>query len=286
MAKQFTVQQFFKRFPDDETCLKHLFETKYGKTMDCPKCGKHGRFSKLTGMPAFQCSWCAYRIHPMVGTPFEKSRTPLQKWFYAMYLFTTSRHGVPAKELERQLGVTYKCAWRMGHEIRKYLGKVDGDGPLFGHVEADETYVGGKKRGGKPGRGTNKAIVIGVAQRDGSVITKVVENVSASTLHKNIWENVVPNSRVSTDEFTGYRGISRLGYKHETVNHSREEWARGDVHTNNLETFWSRLKNSIRGTHVHVSKKHLQKYLVEFEFRYNMRGDQARLMFDRLLVSF
>jgi transposase-like protein len=286
MAKKFTVDQFFKRFPDDETCLKHLFQTKYGETLDCPKCGKHGRFSKLTDMPAFQCSWCAYRIHPMVGTPFEKSRTPLQKWFYAMYLFTTSRHGVPAKELERQLGVTYKCAWRMGHEIRKYMGKVDGDGPLFGHVEADETYVGGKKKGGKTGRGTDKAIVMGMAQRDGSIVTKIIPNVGASALHKAIWDNVVAGSRVSTDEWKGYRGIARLGYKHETVNHSMEEWARGDVHTNNLETFWSRLKNSIRGTHVHVSPKHLSKYLVEFEYRYNMRGDKAPVMFDRLLVSF
>jgi transposase len=286
MAKQFTVTQFFKRFPDDETCLKHLFQTKYGKSMDCPKCGKHGKFSKLKGMPAFQCSWCAYRIHPMVGTPFEKSRTPLQKWFYAMYLFTTSRHGVPAKELERQLGVTYKCAWRMGHEIRKYMGKVDGDGPLFGHVEADETYVGGKKRGGGTGRATKKAIVMGMAQRDGSIITQVIPNTGASALHREIWKNVVPGSRVSTDEWTGYRGLHRLGYKHETVNHSHEEWARGDVHTNNLETFWSRLKNSIRGTHVFVSKKHLPKYLGEFEFRYNMRGEKAPVMFDRLLVSF
>lgn len=284
--KQITVAQFFKRFPDDETCLKHLFQVKYGETLDCPKCGKHGKFSKLTDMPAFQCSWCAYRIHPMVGTPFEKSRTALQKWFYAMYLFTTSRHGVPAKELERQLGVTYKTAWRMGHEIRKYMGKVDGDGPLFGHVEADETYVGGKKKGGKPGRGTTKPIVMGMAQRDGSIVTKIIPNVGASALHKEIWNHVVAGSRISTDELKGYRGLDRLGYKHETVNHSAEEWARGDVHTNNLETFWSRLKNSIRGTHIHVSPKHLQKYLLEFEFRYNMRGDRAPIMFDRLLVSF
>jgi transposase-like protein len=125
MASTFTVAQFFKRFPNDDVCIKHLFLIKYGESMDCPKCAKHGKFSKLTKQPAFQCSWCGYQIHPMAGTPFAKSRTPLQTWFYAMYLFTTSRHGIPAKELERQLGVTYKTAWRIGHEIRKYLGKVD-----------------------------------------------------------------------------------------------------------------------------------------------------------------
>jgi transposase-like protein len=288
MPKTFTVDQFFKRFPDDETCIRHLFRTKYGETMDCPKCKKRGKFSKLKNQPAFQCSWCGYQIHPMVGTPFEKSRTPLQKWFYAMYLFTTSRHGVPAKELERQLGVTYKTAWRMGHEIRKYMGKTDGEGPFYGHVEADETYMGGKPRNGdgRKGRGTKKTAVFGLAERDGRIMTKIVPNVGASALHKEIWDNVVPGSRVSTDEWKSYKGLNRLGYKHETVNHSREEWARGDVHTNNLENFWSRVKNSIRGTHIHVSKKHLQKYLVEFEFRYNMRGEQARFMFDRLLVSF
>lgn len=136
MAKMFTVQDFFKRFPDDEACLNHLMQIRFGKTLACPKCGKHGKFSRIKKLPAYQCAWCGHHIHPMVGTPFERSTTPLQKWFYAMYLFTTSRHGVPAKELQRQLSVTYKTAWRMGHEIRKYLGKVDGDDGLSGHAAA------------------------------------------------------------------------------------------------------------------------------------------------------
>ena len=132
MAKPPTVQEFFQKFPDDDTCLDHVMNTRYGNPLDCPKCGKHGKFHRLRKEPAYACQWCGHRIYPMVGTPFERTRTPLQKWFYAMYLFTTSRHGVPAKELQRQLGVTYKTAWRMGHEIRKYMGAVDGDGPLDG----------------------------------------------------------------------------------------------------------------------------------------------------------
>ncbi len=165
---KFTVQQFFQLFSTDEICLVHLMKTRFSETLDCPKCQKHGRFTKLKNMPAFACSWCGHHIHPMVGTPFQASHTPLQKWFYAMYLFTTSRHGVPAKELQRQLGVTYKTAWRMGHEIRKYMGKVDGNQPLAGTVEADETYIGGK-RPGKRGRGAaGKTVVFGMLERDDS----------------------------------------------------------------------------------------------------------------------
>ena len=123
IGKQFTVKDFFKRFPDDDTCLEHLMEIRYGLELDCPKCGKHGKFSRIRKEKAYQCSWCAYRIHPMASTPFERSRTSLQKWFYAMYLFTASGRSVPAKELQRQLGVTYKTAWRIGNEIRKYMAK-------------------------------------------------------------------------------------------------------------------------------------------------------------------
>ncbi len=134
MAKAPTVQDFFNKFSTDEACLEHLMMLRFGNPMYCPKCGAEGRFAKLKKLPAYACPTCGHHIHPMVGTPFERSRTPLQKWFYAMYLFTTSRHGVPAKELQRQLGVTYKTAWRIGHELRKYKAAVDGDPPLDGHV--------------------------------------------------------------------------------------------------------------------------------------------------------
>jgi len=154
MTKTFTVQDFFKRFDTDEVCLNHLMRVRFGEALDCPKCGKHGKFHRTRRHPAYECAWCGHEIYPMVGTPFERSRTSLQKWFYAMYLFTTSSNGVAAKELQRQLGVTYKCAWRMAHEIRKYMGRVDGDDGLSGHVEIDETMIGGK-RSGPRGLGQN-----------------------------------------------------------------------------------------------------------------------------------
>ena len=109
----FTVVNFFNRFPNDNACLDHLMEVRYGTVITCPKCSKGGKYHRVKKRPVYECQWCRYQISPMAGTPFERSRTPLQKWFYAMYLFTTSCHGVPAKELQRQLGVTYKCAWRM-----------------------------------------------------------------------------------------------------------------------------------------------------------------------------
>lgn len=182
MAKSLTIQDFMRMFPDDDACLAHLFRLRYGADFKCPRCDEIGKFRKLSKMPAYTCQ-CGEHIHPMVGTPFYNSHTPLQKWFYAMYLFTTTRHGVPAKELQRQLSVNYKTAWRMGHEIRKYLGFVDGDDQLSGHVEADETMIGGKRSGGKRGRGApGKTVVFGMLERDGEVMTKIVDNVRRATL--------------------------------------------------------------------------------------------------------
>ncbi|PTQ78369.1 transposase-like protein [Nitrosomonas oligotropha] len=284
MAKTFTVQDFFKRFPDDDSCLDHLMKVRFGSELTCPKCGKHGKFSKLSKLPAYSCA-CGHHIHPMVGTPFENSHTPLQKWFYAMYLFTTSRHGVPAKELQRQLSVTYKTAWRIGHEIRKYLGKVDGDNNLGGHVEIDETYVGGK-RAGKRGRGaSNKTIVFGMLERGSNVMTQVVPNVRKSTLQPIITKKVIKNSEISTDELKSYSGLSSHGFDHGTVSYGVGQYVSGTRHVNGLEGFWSQLKRAILGIHVHVSAKHMSKYLGEFEYRYNMRK-QPEFMFQRLLLSF
>lgn len=279
----FTVLAFFKRFPDDDSCLDHLMAVRYGDSIQCPKCERTGKFHRIKKLPAYSCQFCGHHIHPMAGTPFAKSRTPLQKWFYAMYLFTTSRHGVPAKELQRQLGVTYKCAWRMGHEIRKYMTDVDGDGMYGGHVEMDETFVGGYKKGAKGGK--DKAVVFGIVERNGALQTYSVPDRKAKTLKPIISKRVSKNAIVSTDEYGGYKHLTKAGYLHGTVCHEDDQYVNGIHHTNTIENFWSRLKNSIRGTHVHVSEKHLSKYLGEFEYRYNMRKS-PKWMFERLLGAF
>jgi len=281
MAKPLTVQQFFKRFPDDDACLDHLMKVRYGETLDCPKCAK---FNRLANVPAYACSWCGHHIHPMQGTPFARTHTALQKWFYAMYLFTTSRHGVPAKELQRQLGVTYKTAWRMGHEIRKYMAEVDGDAPLGGTkaiVEADKAFIGGKDKRGHD----DKTVVLGMVERGGEVITRVVGGRGEWFVVPHIAANVVQGARIATDEARAFYNLADEGFRHGTVNHSAKEYVRGDVHTNTIESFWSRLKASIRGTHIHVSAHHLPKYLGEFEFRFNLRRS-PHLMFDLLLLAF
>ncbi len=285
MAKTFTFQDFTTRFPNDDACLEHLMKVRYGVRTECPKCGKAGRFIRLRNEPAFCCPTprCGHHIHPMVGTPFHRTHTALSKWFYAMYLFTTSRHGVPAKELQRQLGVTYKTAWRMGHEIRKYMAAVDGDAPLGGNdiVEADKAFIGGKDKRGKD----DKTIVLGMVERGGDLVTRIVPNRHEFSVVPHITENVIAGSRVATDEGRTFMNLRYEGFDHGKVNHSKKEYVRGDIHTNTIESFWSRLKASIRGTHIHVSPQHLSKYLGEFEFRFNLRKQPA-LMFDVLLLAF
>jgi len=210
-----------------------------------------------------------------------------------MYLFTTTRSGVSAKELQRQLGVTYKTAWRMGHEIRKYMGKVDGDSGLSGHVEVDEVYIGGKPRArnnsgyikGKYTRG-DKTIVFGMVERGGDLITRVVPNVKRKTLLPLIDKHVAKGSKISTDEMQTYVVLNNKGYDHGSVHHHEREYVRGETHTNTIEGFWSHFKNSVRGTHKSVSRQHMMNYLHEFEFRFNLRKDVSGSMFDRLIQAF
>ena len=287
-----TFYEFQRQFPDDEACMHHIMVTRYGGIeLDCPKCGEYGKFYRMTRERAYECQHCRYQLHPTANTFMHRTHLPLHKWFYAMFLFTMTRHGVSAKELQRQLDVSYPTAWRMGHLIRKHMADTDGEWPLGGTVEADETYVGGKRSGGKRsggkrGRGApNKTIVFGMLERGGDLMANVVPNVRKRTLHPIIAENVEPGSTVHTDELSSYSGIDQAGYRHETVNHGLGEYVSGDSHVNAVEGFWARLKLSIRGTRVHVSRKHLQKYVKEFEFRYNRRK-RPGTMFGDLVARF
>jgi transposase len=282
-----TILQFHKQFPDDEACLAHIFESRFGQGHVCPKCERAANWSRFKAERAYACQWCGHHLHPTAGTPFEDSRTPLQLWFYAIYLFTTSRHGVPAKELERQLGVTYKTAWRMAHHIRKHMEDVDGEWPLSGDVEVDETYIGGQRHGvAAKGRSlVNKAVVFGMLQRDGQIMTKIVPNAQKKTFEPQIEENVAKGSTIHSDQLSSYQDLPKIGYTHTTVDHGIGQYIKGDCHVNGLENFWKHLKGSIRGTHMSVSKKHLSKYAKEFEFRFNAR-EKASSMFPLLVSSF
>ena len=283
---RYTFKQFKTEFPDDAACLDTILTMRYGgNEFTCPGCGAESKFHRIAKRRAYACQHCGHHVYPCVGTPFEKSRTPLSDWFLAMYLLTSTRHGVAAKELERQIGCTYKTAWRMAHELRKHMANADSLGPLSGHVEIDETYVGGRRAGGKRGRGApGKTVVFGMLERNGPVRAGPVPNVRRKTLQPLIYKNVIRGSTVSTDELKTYSNLREAPYKHGHVNHSADEWVKGIHHVNSIEGYWSRLKNSIRGTHVHVSKQHLWKYVSEFSYRYNMRKEPA-LMFHRLVAS-
>lgn len=164
--KKHSFYNFQQDYPDDDACLSKVMELGYGGKPVCSKCRRETRYYRIKKHRAYACQFCGHYVYPCAGTPFEKSTTPLHKWFYAIYLFTSMRHGVSAKELERQLGVSYKCAWRMVHELRKLMGRLDVS-QLFGDLEADETYVGEKRRG-KLGRGAEgKTVVLGIKKRGG-----------------------------------------------------------------------------------------------------------------------
>lgn len=267
--KQTNVRQFFKQFPTDEACLEHLFNVRFGQGHTCPKCEREAKWYRLQSEQAYSCQWCGHHIHPMVGSIFEKSRTPLQLWFYAIFLFTTSKHGVSGKELERQLGVTYKTAWRMAKLIREHMAAIDGDAMLRGDVEVDETFVGGHRKGGQGGKG--KAIVLAMLEREGELVTEVVKDRRTKTLAKSVVDHVEFGSHIHTDEHAPYKVLAGA-YEHKTVNHAQGEYVGPNGETTNaIENFFGHLKRSIKGTHNNVSAKHLETYVKEFEYRFNRR---------------
>lgn len=279
-----TRAQFDARFPDDDACLDHLMITRYGRKFACPKCEKVGTFYRIKARRAYECEWCAHQIYPTAGTPFHATRTSLKDWFFVMFLFCTSRNGVSAKEVQRTLGVTYKTAWRMCRLIRAYMGYVDGDHPVGGAgggaVEADKTFIGGKDKKGQD----DKAVVLGMVERGGDVVTRVIPSRSRRSVEPVMESFIKPGSRVYTDSAEAFSGLSEE-HRHEMVNHSAKEWVRGDVHTNSIEGFWANVKRGINGTYVWVSKKHLPTYLGEFEFRHNMRHAPHQML-DTLLLAF
>ncbi|QBF32612.1 IS1595 family transposase [Thalassococcus sp. S3] len=286
--KQTNVRQFFKQFPTDEACLEHLFNVRFGQGHVCPKCEREAKWYRLTNEQAFSCQWCGHHIHPMVGSIFEKSRTPLQLWFYAVFLFTTSKHGVSGKELQRQLGVTYKTAWRMAKLIREQMAAVDGEEPIGGEgivVEVDETFVGGKTKGMDWRK--RKSVVMAMLERDGTAIAKVVPDQTRGSLKPEILENVRQGSELHTDELRAYqKTFHPAEYTHKTVNHGQGECvAEGGTTTNQVENFFRHLKNAISGTHISVSPKYLETYVKEFGYRFNRRM-RPQTMLDELLSRF
>ena len=267
---KFTIKEFNKQYPNDDVCLDELFQARFGDIKVCPKCKKETKFNRITTRKCYCCQFCGYQLHPVANTIFHKSVTPLTNWFYAIYLFSVSKNGVSAMELQRQLGVTYKTAWRMAKQIRQLF--EENKDALSGIVELDETYVGGKGGNNKRGRGAeNKTPVFGMVERKGAIKARVTVDTKRKTVMPIIRKNVAIGTDIMTDEYLPYRSLNKEGYNHQTVTHGVKEYVRGNVHTNTLEGFWSQMKRSINGTYHAVSPKYLQTYVDEFSYRYNAR---------------
>jgi len=247
----------------------------------CPHCGVIDNAYKLTAKEGskrpvregvYKCGACRQQFTVTVKTIFEGSRIGLHKWLMAIYLMCSSKKGISAHQLHRTLGITYKSAWFMCHRIRFAMTQEPFAALLTGTIEADETYVGGKKRGGKRGRGSeNKTPVFALVQREGEVRAKSVPNVKGQTLKDAIRENVDTSARIMTDQFMAYSGLAKEFAEHGVVDHGAGEYARGDVYTNTAESYFSLLKRGVIGTFHHVSPQHLDRYVNEFGFRWNSR---------------
>jgi transposase-like protein len=299
----YSLMEFMREFPDDAACLDWLWRNRYaddGSHAFCPKCDRERKFHKVKERPAWDCDSCGHHLHPLAGTIFHKSSTSLHLWFFAIHLMTSTRCGVSAKQLERELGVTYKTAWRMFTLIRNKL-MVDDGTPLNGHVEVDETSVDGKPR--KP-HGYNKyaaphdperrskamklrersrATVFAAVERGGRIKATVLPSRRGPGLNAKVVEWVEPTAIVYTDEWPAYNGLGERFAAHSRINHTSGVYVDGSTHTNTVEGFFGHLKPSIRGTYRKVSHKWLQGYLNEFTFRYNERHSRAP-MFRTLLA--
>ena len=270
--KQMDLMQLMERFHSDEKCRAVLAELRWPDGVACPRCGG-SRHAHDSVRGVYDCYSCGYQFSVLAGTIFHDTKLPLRKWFITVMLMVESKKGISANQLKRTIGVSYKTAWYLCHRIRKAMQDAY-PMPLKGIVEIDETWVGGKVRGKGRGYKGNKAVVVGAVQRDGKIVLKVVPDRSRATLHGFTNEHVADEAEaIHTDDCPPYRGLADEDTRHETVNHSIGEYARGDVHTNSVENVWSLLKRSIIGSYHKVSVKHLDAYLDELEWRFNNRDN-------------
>ena len=272
---KYTITDLRRDFPDDAACLAWLVDWLYPDGIFCVKCNKVTPHHAMRTRKSYSCETCGHHVHPTAGTIFEKSSTPLTLWFEAIFLITATRSGISTKQLERTLGVTYKTAWRMFHQICKMM-RDDGK-DLSGEVEVDGTYMHAdpgkntrvKRQIGK--RYDRSEIIFGMVERGGKVKVKHVMSAGMRVLTPEIKKSVKPGTTIYGDQATVYLKLPSHGYPHETINHRQHQYAAGNVHTQNIENFWSNMKRGIKGVYRHVDAQYLQAYADEYAFRYSNR---------------
>lgn len=279
-----SVFEFFKRYPDEATCIEYLEDLRWGEGGEyCPRCDCE-RVTRLQERPYYLCNGCRKKFTVRTGTIFERSHIPLQKWLYAMYIFEVARKGISSVQLSKQLGIHQESAWFMLHRLREACDIVAE--PLSGTVEVDETFVGGKKSRMRyaqkkllpPGPLSNKVPVMGLRNREtGKVIALPINDLTTRGMARIILKYVVRGSYVFTDEYHGYNSLHKW-YEHWSINHTSGEYGDGDVHTNGIESIWAVLKRGYKGVYHHWSKKHMARYVNEFVFRLNNRYDSDNTM--------
>ena len=280
--KTYTIKDFNKQFPTDDSCLEFLKEARWPKGIFCQKCQKVTTHYRIPTRKVYSCEFCGSHVSPTAGTIFHKSNTPLRSWFHAIFLMASTRTGISAMQLQRELGVTYKTAWRIFTQIRKLMN--DGVNPMSGEVEVDDTYIGGKHSGPRGRGAVGKTIVMGMVERNGNAVAKVVPDIKARTLLPVIADHVSKTSKTTifTDELTSYNQVGKLGYSHEVVQHAAKQYVCGHAHVNTVESLWSTIKRGIDGVNHSVSPEHLQSYLDSYLFRYNHRKDEYPLFLSLL----
>lgn len=265
-----TYSRFLELFPDNDACLEYLKAKFCPDGSECPSCGKATKFHRIKKRAAYSCQYCGHQVYPTAHTIFHKSTTSLQMWFWAIFLMSSTRCGISAKQLEREIGVTYPTAHRMFKQVRSLLS--DDDQMLSGEVEVDETFVGGRPRVGRPMSRElhidRKVPVFGAVERNGRVIAKVGQFRSDCRYH--VVKYVLPESMVYTDDYAVYRNLEPR-FHHKRINHSAQVYVVGPVHTQTIEGFFGLMKNGIRGVYHAVRRKYLQSYVDEYSFRYNRR---------------